>query len=210
MEILNIISEKLLTGKENEIAALVQEAVDKNISPKDILKDSLLAGMTKAGELFKEKKLSMFDVLAVAKNMEAGINIIKPFLKDEEIRRKGLVLVGSVQGDFHDIGKNLCRLMLESSGFQVVDLGVDVPPEEIEEAILELRPDILMLSAMLSPTLEAMKQTVAYLKEKGLYDRVKVMVGGAPLTSEIAEEMGAHYSADAVSAVEVAENLMKK
>lgn len=205
---LNMILEKLLTGKENEVTLLVKEAMDNNIAPKDILKDSLLPGMTKAGELFKEKKLSMFDVLAVAKNMEAGIKVIKPFLNDEDIVKKGVILVGTVQGDFHDIGKNLCRLMLESSGFQVVDLGVDVAPEKIEEAIINTKPDILMLSAMLSPTLEAMKQTIAYLKEKNLYEKVKIMVGGAPLTPEIAAEMGAHYSADAINAVEVAESLI--
>lgn len=204
--ILEIISEKLIKGEN--IEELTQEALDKGIAPKDILTKSLLKGMTRVGEMFKEKTLTMYDVLESAKTMEKSVKILKPLLKDEDIVKKGKILAGSVQGDFHDIGKNLCILMLESNGFQVIDMGVDVPQEKIEEYIKKYSPDILMLSAMIAPTMEVMKMTLEYLREKGVTEHLKIMVGGAPLTEEIAKSMSAAYSADAVSAVEVAEKLL--
>lgn len=204
--ILETISAKLIKGES--IEELTQEALDKGISPKDILTKSLLEGMTRAGEMFKEKTLTMYDVLESAKNMEKSVKILKPLLKDEDIVKKGKILTASVQGDFHDIGKNLCILMLESNGFQVIDMGVDVPQEKIEECIKKESPNILMLSAMIAPTMEVMKMTIEYLREKGVTKDLKIMVGGAPLTEETAKSMGATYSADAVSAVEVAEKLL--
>ena len=206
--ILEIISEKLIKGEGEEVEKLTKEALNKGIAPKDILTDSLLKGMTKAGEMFKEKTLTMYDVLEAAKTMEKSVKILKPLLKDGDMLKKGKILTGSVQGDFHDIGKNLCILMLESNGFQVIDMGVDVPQEKIEEYIKKYSPDILMLSAMIAPTMEVMKMTVEYLREKGVTENLKIMVGGAPLTEEIAASMGAYYSADAVSAVEVARKLL--
>lgn len=204
--ILETISAKLTKGES--IEELTQEALDKGISPKDILTKSLLEGMTRAGEMFKEKTLTMYDVLESAKNMEKSVKILKPLLRDEDIVKKGKILTASVQGDFHDIGKNLCILMLESNGFQVIDMGVDVPQEKIEECIKKESPNILMLSAMIAPTMEVMKMTIEYLREKGVTKDLKIMVGGAPLTEETAKSMGAAYSADAVSAVEVAEKLL--
>ncbi|MEE0137402.1 B12-binding domain-containing protein [Fusobacterium ulcerans] len=204
--ILETISAKLIKGES--IEELTQEALDKGISPKDILTKSLLEGMTRAGEMFKEKTLTMYDVLESAKNMEKSVKILKPLLRDEDIVKKGKILTASVQGDFHDIGKNLCILMLESNGFQVIDMGVDIPQEKIEECIKKESPDILMLSAMIAPTMEVMKMTIEYLREKGVTENLKIMVGGAPLTEETAKSMGAAYSADAVSAVEVAEKLL--
>lgn len=206
--ILEIISEKLIKGEGEEVEKLTKEALNKGIAPKDILTDSLLKGMTKAGEMFKEKTLVMYDVLEAAKTMEKSVKILKPLLKDGDMLKKGKILTGSVQGDFHDIGKNLCILMLESNGFQVIDMGVDVPREKIEEYIKKYSPDILMLSAMIAPTMEVMKMTVKYLRDKGVIENLKIMVGGAPLTEEIAASMGAYYSADAVSAVEVARKLL--
>ena len=207
-DILEIISEKLINGESKEIEKLTEEALSKGITPRDILTDSLLKGMTRAGEMFKEKTLTMYDVLEAAKTMEKSIKILKPYLKDGDMIKKGKILTGSVQGDFHDIGKNLCILMLESNGFQVIDMGVDVPQEKIEEDIKKYSPDILMLSAMIAPTMEVMKMTVKYLRDKGVIENLKIMVGGAPLTEEIAASMGAYYSADAVSAVEVARKLL--
>lgn len=206
--ILEIISEKLIKGEGEEVEKFTKEALNRGIAPKDILTDSLLKGMTKAGEMFKEKTLTMYDVLEAAKTMEKSVKILKPLLKDGDMIKKGKILTGSVQGDFHDIGKNLCILMLESNGFQVIDMGVDVPQEKIEEYIKKYSPDILMLSAMIAPTMEVMKMTVKYLREKGVTENLKIMVGGAPLTKEIAVSMGAYYSADAVSAVEVARKLL--
>lgn len=206
--ILEIISEKLIKGEGEEVEKLTKEALNIGIAPKDILTDSLLKGMTKAGEMFKEKTLTMYDVLEAAKTMEKSVKILKLFLKDGDMIKKGKILTGSVQGDFHDIGKNLCILMLESNGFQVIDMGVDVPQEKIEEYIKKYSPDILMLSAMIAPTMEVMKMTVKYLRDKGVIENLKIMVGGAPLTEEIAASMGAYYSADAVSAVEVARKLL--
>lgn len=206
--ILEIISEKLIKGEGEEVEKFTKEALNRGIAPKDILTDSLLKGMTKAGEMFKEKTLTMYDVLEAAKTMEKSVKILKPLLKDGDMLKKGKILTGSVQGDFHDIGKNLCILMLESNGFQVIDMGVDVPQEKIEEYIKKYSPDILMLSAMIAPTMEVMKMTVKYLRDKEVIENLKIMVGGAPLTEEIAVSMGAYYSADAVSAVEVARKLL--
>lgn len=206
--ILEIISEKLIKGEGEEVEKLTKEALNRGIAPKDILTDSLLKGMTKAGEMFKEKTLTMYDVLEAAKTMEKSVKILKPLLKDGDMIKKGKILTGSVQGDFHDIGKNLCILMLESNGFQVIDMGVDVPQKKIEEYIKKYSPDILMLSAMIAPTMEVMKMTVKYLRDKEVIENLKIMVGGAPLTEEIAVSMGAYYSADAVSAVEVARKLL--
>lgn len=206
--ILEIISEKLIKGEGEEVEKFTKEALNRGIAPKDILTDSLLKSMTKAGEMFKEKTLTMYDVLEAAKTMEKSVKILKPLLKDGDMIKKGKILTGSVQGDFHDIGKNLCILMLESNGFQVIDMGVDVPQEKIEEYIKKYSPDILMLSAMIAPTMEVMKMTVKYLRDKEVIENLKIMVGGAPLTEEIAVSMGAYYSADAVSAVEVARKLL--
>lgn len=207
-DILEIISEKLINSEGNEIEKLTEEALKMGIDPREILTDSLLKGMTKAGEMFKEKTLTMYDVLEAAKIMEKSIKILKPHLKDGDMIKKGKILIGSVHGDFHDIGKNFCILMLESNGFEMIDMGVDVPQEKIEDYIKKYSPDILMLSAMLSPTLESMKITIKYLRDKGITENIKIMVGGAPLTEEIAVSMGAYYSADAVSAVYVAEKLL--
>ncbi len=206
--ILEIISEKLINGESKEIEKLTEEALNIGIAPRDILTDSLLKGMTKAGEMFKEKTLTMYDVLEAAKTMEKSVKILKPFLKDGDMIKKGKILIGTVHGDFHDIGKNFCVLMLESNGFEMIDMGVDVTPEKIEEEIIRYSPDILMLSAMLTPTLESMKMTIKYLRDKGITENIKIMVGGAPLTEEIAASMGAYYSSDAISAVNVAEKLL--
>lgn len=206
--ILEIILEKLINGESKEIEKLTEEALDKGIAPKDILTDSLLKGMTKAGEMFKKKTLTMYDVLEAAKTMEKSVKILKPYLKDGDMIKKGKILIGTVHGDFHDIGKNFCILMLENNGFEMIDMGVDVTSEKIEEEIIKHSPDILMLSAMLTPTLESMKMTIKYLKDKGMTENIKIMVGGAPLTEEIAASMGVYYSSDAVSAVNVAEKLL--
>ena len=206
--ILEIISEKLINGESKEIEKLTEEALNIGIAPRDILTDSLLKGMTKAGEMFKEKTLTMYEVLEAAKTMEKSVKILKPFLKDGDMIKKGKILIGTVHGDFHDIGKNFCILMLESNGFEMIDMGVDVTPEKIEEEIIRYSPDILMLSAMLTPTLESMKMTIKYLRDKGITENIKIMVGGAPLTEEIAVSMGAYYSSDAISAVNVAEKLL--
>ena len=146
-----------------------------------------------------------FEKLVENEDYKGILELYKSF---EDIVKKGKILTASVQGDFHDIGKNLCILMLESNGFQVIDMGVDVPQEKIEECIKKESPNILMLSAMIAPTMEVMKMTIEYLREKGVTENLKIMVGGAPLTEETAKSMGAAYSADAVSAVEVAEKLL--
>ncbi len=198
----------MINGESKEIEKLTEEALNIGIAPRDILTDSLLKGMTKAGEMFKEKTLTMYDVLEDAKIMEKSVKILKPFLKDGDMIKKGKILIGTVHGDFHDIGKNFCILMLESNGFEMIDMGVDVTPEKIEEEIIRYSPDILMLSAMLTPTLESMKITIKYLRDKGMTENIKIMVGGAPLTEEIAASMGVYYSSDAVSAVNVAEKLL--
>jgi len=167
-----------------------------------------MAGMNVVGEKFKNGEMFVPEVLIASKAMNSGMEIIKPLLKEGDVTSKGKAVFATVKGDLHDIGKKLVCMMMESSGYEVVDLGVDASPEKIVEAVKEHDADIVGMSAMLTTTMLAMKQTVEALKENGLYGDVKVMIGGAPVTVNYAEEIGANYSPDSTEAVELANTLM--
>jgi len=208
VDILQEIASYLYDGEDKEVAALVQQALDQGLEPHEILHGGLIAGMDEVGKDFKADVLYMPEVLVAARAMQAGMDVLRPLLAESDVTGAGKYLIGTVEGDLHDIGKNLVSMMLEGAGFQTVDLGKDVKPEAFVAAVREQQPTILGLSALLTTTMPAMKTTIEALEEAGLRDSVKIMVGGAPVTATFAEEIGADdYAPDAASAVDVARNL---
>ncbi len=203
------IAENLESGKVAQVKELCQEALDEGNEPKEIINDALLVGMNNVGVKFKEGEMFVPEVLIAAKAMASGMDLIKPLLKEGDMDSAAKCIFATVRGDLHDIGKKLVAMLMEGAGYEVVDLGVDVGPEKIVEAVKEHNPEIVGMSAMLTTTMIAMKDTIEALKENGLYDKVSVMVGGAPVTDEYAKEIGAYYSTDASSAVELANSLIK-
>ncbi len=184
---------------------LTQKLVDEGVKPSDIINQGLISGMNVVGDRFKKGDMYVPEVMMAAKAMHAGMNIVKPLLLEGESSSTGKVLVGTVAGDLHDIGKNLVGMMMESGGMEVVDLGVDVTPEKFAEAVREHKPQVIGLSALLTTTMLAMKDTIEVLKEEGLRDSVKVIVGGAPVTQDFADEIGADgWAPDAASAKDLA------
>ncbi|NDL66454.1 corrinoid protein [Anaerotalea alkaliphila] len=208
-ELLNSISEKLQQGKMKDVVALCEQAVAEGNSASDIL-NALLGGMSVIGVKFKNNEVFVPEVLIAARAMNGGLNVIKSLLVEQGVESKGKVIIGTVKGDLHDIGKNLVSMMMTGAGFEVLDLGVDVPTEKYIAAVEENNPDILCMSALLTTTMPNMKLVIQALEEKGLRDKVKVMVGGAPVTDRFAEEIGADkYSADAASAADEAKKLVE-
>ena len=207
-DILQQIASNLYQGEDQEVAALVQQALDQSMDPHEILQGGLIAGMDQVGKDFKADILYMPEVLIAARAMHAGMDVLRPLLSESDVAGAGKYLIGTVQGDLHDIGKNLVRMMLEGAGFETIDLGKDVKPETFVAAVREQQPKLLGLSALLTTTMLAMKDTIEALEEAGLRDSVKIMVGGAPVTAAFAEEIGADgYAPDAATAVDVARNL---
>jgi 5-methyltetrahydrofolate--homocysteine methyltransferase len=209
MDILEIIANDILDGEMDEIADHVQEALDAGIAPKTILDDGMLKGMNVVGEQFKEGELFVPEVLMSAKTMDEGMEVLKPNLQEGDVTKAGTIVMATVKGDLHDIGKKLVCMMLEGAGFEIHDLGVDVTPEAIRDAVKDKNPDIVGMSAMLTTTMLSMQDTVALLKQDATTQNVKIMIGGAPANPDVATEMGANYSADASAAVDLAVSLVK-
>ena len=202
------IAESIYSGDVEAVGELVQDLLDGGMAPGEVLSDALLAGMDKVGRDFKAGDLFVPEVLFAARAMQAGMDVLRPLLADSEIASSGKYVVGTVQGDLHDIGKNLVRMMLEGGGFEAIDLGVDVSPSAFVDAVREHKPDLVGISALLTTTMAQMKVTIEALEEAGLRDSVKIMVGGAPVTAEFAEQIGADaYAPDAASAVDIAREL---
>ncbi|MDO4559590.1 MAG: corrinoid protein [bacterium] len=200
---------EVMKGKRKLVTATTKELLDAGEAPIDIINKGLVVGMSRVGVLFQENKMFIPEVLMSAKAMEEGLNIVKPLLADEKMESNGTVLVATVQGDLHDIGKNLVSIMLESNGFTVVDAGKDVSPETIVQMVRELKPDVVGMSAMLTTTMLHMKDTIDLLAEEGLRDKVKVIIGGAPVSDDFASEIVADgYSPDALSAVGLCKRLL--
>jgi len=199
-----------LTGQDpHAVTQLVQRALDEGIKAEDVLNQGLIPGMDVIGERMQSGEMFIPEVLMAAKKMRAGVSILKPLLGDATISVAGKVAIGTVKGDLHDIGKNLVKMMMESAGFEVNDLGVDVAPEKFVKAVTENDADIVALSALLTTTMPMMKETVDALRESGVRDSVKVMVGGAPVTKKFADDIGADgYAPDAGSANKMAKTLM--
>ena len=207
MEELKNIFQCVVDGELDEIEELIDAALEAGCTAKQILDDGLLAGMAEVGEQFKVGDMFVPEVLIAAKTMDAGMIKIKPMLLDGDMKQVGTIILATVKGDLHDIGKKLVGMMLEGAGFKVVDLGVDVTPEAICEAIKAQQPDIIGMSAMLTTTRLEMKATAEAMKAGGL--DAKIMVGGAPVDQNFADTFGANYSTNASTAVELAHQLVK-
>lgn len=203
MSILEEISTLLQQGRAPKVKNLVAQAIEEGLAPQKILEDGLLSGMSVVGEKFKNDQVFVPEVLIAARAMNAGTQVLKPYLMEEGVEEKGTVVLGTVKGDLHDIGKNLVKMMMEGKGLKVVDLGVDVPAETYLQAAKEHNARIIACSALLTTTMSEMKNVVEMAKSSGL--DVKVMVGGAPVTQDFADSIGADcYTPDAATAAEAA------
>ena len=205
MSILNDISEQLQRGKANEVKELVQKAIDDGMEGRKVLNEGLMSGMGIIGEKFKKNEIYVPEVLIAARAMNAGIEILKPLLQDDADDTKGRVVLGTVKGDLHDIGKNLVKIMMEGKGMEVVDLGIDCPAEKFVETVKEKKANIIACSALLTTTMTEMENVVKAVEEAGMGDNITVMIGGAPVTQNYCESIGADlYAPDAASAADAA------
>lgn len=210
MSILVEIKENLIKGKAKIVAGLVQQAIDEGIEPKAILEEGLLAGMSVVGEKFQKNEVYVPEVLVAARAMNKGTEILKPLLAAAGVESIGKVCIGTVRGDLHDIGKNLVKMMLEGKGFEVIDLGTDVTPENFVSTAKNEGCQIICCSALLTTTMSAMKEVVDLATAEGIRDQVKIMVGGAPLTDAFCKQIGADaYTPDAATAADVAVSFVK-
>ena len=199
------IKEAVINGKHKEIEDLVKAAIEDGMKVHEIINDAMIVAMDVVGRRFAENQIFVPEMLVSAFTMKKGVDLIKPLLNGEETASKGTIIMCTVKGDIHDIGKNLVIMMLEGAGFHVIDLGVDLTVEKLIRKVEEIKPDILGLSSLLTTTMPEMKNVIEALKSKGLRSRVKVMVGGAPVDAKFAEKIGADgYGKDAAEAVELA------
>jgi 5-methyltetrahydrofolate--homocysteine methyltransferase len=199
----------VVAGDEGQVKETVQGLIDAGIKPLDIVQKGLIAGMDVVGAGFKVGDLFVPEVLMAAQAMKAGIGVVKPLLLSGDMPSLGKIVIGTVQGDLHDIGKNLLAMMMESAGFTVINLGVDITAEGFVTAAVEQKADIIAISALLTTTMLGMKDTVDLLKEKGLLGKFKVIVGGAPISQEFCDEIGASgFAPDAPRAVELCKKLL--
>ena len=205
MSILCEISANVQIGKSKIVKELVQQALDQGVSASDILNEGLLAGMSVVGEKFKNNEVYVPEVLVSARAMSMGTQILKPYLTASGFEASGKVCLGTVQGDLHDIGKNLVKMMLEGKGLEVVDLGTDVAPETFVKTAIEQNCQVICCSALLTTTMSVMEEVVRAAEAAGIRDKVKIMIGGAPVNQEFANKIGADcYTVDAASAADAA------
>jgi 5-methyltetrahydrofolate--homocysteine methyltransferase len=199
----------VMEGDADTAATLVQSGLDEGLAPGEILNKGCIAAMGEVGRLFEDGEMFVPEMLIAARAMQAGMNILKPHLAEGEIVSAGTAVLGTVAGDLHDIGKNLVGMMMEGSGFEIVDLGTDVKPDAFVAAVKEHNPDLIGMSALLTTTMPAMTATIEALTEAGLRDEVKIIVGGAPVTQAFAEKIGADgFAPDASSATRKAKELL--
>ena len=209
MSLLEQISTALQKGKAKDIKELVQQAIDQNIPAETILNDGLMAGMNVIGGKFKRNEVFVPEVLVAGRAMNIGTAMLKPLLVKDGVKNKGKVVSGTVKGDLHDIGKNLVRMMIEAKGFEVIDLGVDVPGESFLKTAQDSQVDIVCLSALLTTTMNEMRNVVELFEGAGVRERFKIMIGGAPITQSFCTTIGADiYTPDAASAADAAIGLV--
>ena len=209
MSTLEKIKEQVIAGSVKNVKEYTDIAVAEGLDVSTILNDGLIAGMNVIGALFKNNEVYVPEVLMAARAMHTGLAVIKPLIVSAGIKEKGVVAIGTVKGDMHDIGKNLVIMMLEGAGYKVIDLGIDTPADKFLQAVEEQHPQVIGLSALLTTTMPQMQGTVEKLKKYG--DRIKIVVGGAPITAKFAKDIGADgYAADAASAVDMVSELIKE
>jgi len=207
--ILEQISTAVIEGDLDEINDLTEDALDEGLNAEEILNKGLMPGMDHVGVEFRAGNMFVPEVLRSAKTMQTSMNIIRPMLAETGAKTTGKVLLGTVKGDLHDIGKNLVGMMCEGAGFEVKDIGKDVEPQGFVDAVKEFEPDVVGMSALLTTTMRTMESTIKELEEAGLRDRVKVMIGGAPVTQAFADQIGADgYASNAASAADLAKKLV--
>lgn len=208
-ELFGKMAESLIAGKVDEVSALTKEAVDGGLSPQDILEQGLLAGMDVVGQRFKANEMFIPEVLRCAKCMHGAMEILRPLLVESGVKTAGTLVIGTVKGDLHDIGKNLVGMMFEGAGFKVIDVGIDQEPQAFVDAITEHKAELFGMSALLTTTMPKMGETINAIKEAGIRDQVKIMIGGAPVTADFAKEIGADaYASNAASAVDTGKELL--
>ncbi|KAB2890805.1 MAG: cobalamin-binding protein [Desulfobulbaceae bacterium] len=211
MSQLSTITETLISGDGEALQKLVQEALDAGIPANTILNDALISGMDIVGAKMECGDMFIPEVLMAAQAMSESVEILKPLLADGQSSVVGKVIIGTVKGDLHDIGKNLVKMMLESAGFEIIDLGVDISPEDFVKAIIDNKPDIVGLSALLTTTMPMMKKSIQTIEESGLRKNLKIIVGGAPVNQAFADEIGADgYAPDAGAASKLAKSLLQQ
>ena len=211
MSVINEISALVQKGDRRGVKASVETALSEGFTAKEILDDGLIGGMMVIGEKFKRDEVYVPEVLIAARAMNMGVNVLKPYLTREGVEPVGKAVICTVQGDLHDIGKNLVKMMLEGVGIECIDLGTDISAEQVVEAVKESGAEIVALSSLLTTTMEYHKDIVDALKEAGLRDSVKVMIGGAPVNAEFAKQVGADgYAPDAATAADLALSFFKK
>ncbi len=209
MELLREIAEKVEYGKHKEVMALVEKGIAENISVSEMLNNGLVAGMNSIGIKFRNNEVFVPDVLMAARAMKTGLAILKPLLLRDKVESKGKIVLGTVKGDLHDIGKNIVCYMLQGAGFDVIDVGINVSKETFIDTAKAEGAQIIALSSLLTTTMDYMKEVMNELRASDLNDKVKVIVGGAPVTQAYANEIGAHgYAADASTAVEIVRGLL--
>jgi 5-methyltetrahydrofolate--homocysteine methyltransferase len=206
---LELITKALLKGQANRVKTLTILAIETGISPQDIFKKALLPGMEVIGKQFRENTIYISEVLIASRAMHAGLHVLKPLLSSPLQASLGKVVIGTVAGDLHDIGKDLIVMMFRGAGLEVIDLGIDVEPEEFADAIIDYNPDILAMSAMLTTTLGMMSETMRELERRDLRDNVKIIIGGNPTTEDFAQSINADgYAPDVFKAVDLALKLV--
>jgi 5-methyltetrahydrofolate--homocysteine methyltransferase len=211
MSIIDDLRQSVIDGEMNVTQELVQKALAENISPKRILREGLILAMEEVGRRFECNEFYVPEMLVSARAMKSGLALLRPLLTAAHVEAVGKVVIGTVQGDLHDIGKNLVGMMLEGAGFEVVDLGADVSPENYVAAVKEHQPDLVACSALLTTTMPGMKKVILLLEDAGIRGQVKVIVGGAPVTDKYAADIGADgFAPDAVSAASLAKALICK
>lgn len=207
---LELITDALMKGQANRVKTLTNLAIQNGIQPMDILDKALIPGMEVIGKQFRDNIIYISEVLISSRAMHAGLHVLKPLLSETQQTSRGKIVFGTVAGDLHDIGKNLVVMMLRGAGYEVIDLGIDVQPEDFVEAIRDYNPDIVGLSAMLTTTLYMIPETIRELENQGLRDQVKIIIGGGPATSDFAYMSKADgYAGDAPTAVDLVKELIK-
>ena len=203
------LSEAVRDGDDGAAVSKVKQAIADGVAPIDVLEEGLVPGIQQLGDLFKDGEVFLPEVLIACRAMDRGVAELKPYLPTSEMHKKGRIVLGTVEGDLHDIGKNIVKLMLECAGFDVIDLGVNVSPDGFVQAVKEHSPDIVAMSALLTITMTNMPEVIAALEKAGLRSQVHVMIGGAPITREYADQIGAEgFAEDCATAVGEAERLV--
>ena len=209
MLILNKIQAATIEGRASDVESLTQQALDEKLSVDDIVNEGFIAAMSIVGDQFRKNEIYVPEMLIAARAMKAGLKVLEPLIMAGERKYLGKIVIGTVKGDLHDIGKNLVSMMLQGGGYDVIDLGVDIMPDQFVAAVKEHQPQVVGLSALLTTTMPQMSETIKALEEAGLRNQVKILIGGAPVSQRFSDEIGADgYAADAGSAVILVKNVL--